>query len=122
MDGYVTGHAAASQSQAIRDLIVRYNDLLLAQTQQSVACNALHTLEARLCRWLLQIHDCVDGHVIPLTQEFLGQMLGMRRTTVTYRSPPAAERRAHSSATGAATSKSWTARRSKTSHASAMPS
>jgi hypothetical protein len=62
---------------------VRYNDLLLAQVQQSVACNALHTLEARLCRWLLQAHDSVDGNVIPLTQEFLGQMLGVRRTTVT---------------------------------------
>src|SRR5262249_40233773 len=39
-------HAAAAQSQAIRDLIVRYNDLMLAQVQQSVACNALHALEA----------------------------------------------------------------------------
>ena len=76
-------HAAANQSQGIRDLIVRYNDLLLAQIQQSVACNALHALEARLCRWLLQTHDCMDGDVIPLTQEFLGQMLGVRRTTVT---------------------------------------
>src|SRR5262249_39074764 len=76
-------HAAAAQSQAIRDLIVRYNDLMLAQVQQSVACNALHALEARLCRWLLQTHDCMDGDVIPLTQEFLGQMLGVRRTTVT---------------------------------------
>jgi CRP-like cAMP-binding protein len=76
-------HAAANQSQAIRDLIVRYNDLLLAQVQQSVACNALHALEARLCRWLLQTHDCIDGDAIPLTQEFLGQMLGVRRTTVT---------------------------------------
>jgi CRP-like cAMP-binding protein len=75
-------HAAANQSQGIRDLIVRYNDLLLAQIQQSVACNALHTLEARLSRWLLQTLDCVDGDVIPLTQEFLGQMLGVRRTTV----------------------------------------
>jgi hypothetical protein len=71
------------QSQAIRDLIVRYSDLLLAHVQQSVACNALHTLEARLCRWLLQTHDCMDGDVIPLTQEYLGQMLGVRRTTVT---------------------------------------
>src|SRR5262249_15851492 len=76
-------HAAASQSQAIRDLIVRYNNVLLAQIQQSVACNALHSLEARLCRWLLQTHDCIDGNDIPLTQEFLGQMLGVRRTTVT---------------------------------------
>jgi CRP-like cAMP-binding protein len=76
-------HAAANRSQAIRDLIVRYNDLLLAQVQQSVVCNALHTMEARLCRWLLQAHDCMDGNAIPLTQEFLGQMLGVRRTTVT---------------------------------------
>jgi CRP-like cAMP-binding protein len=76
-------HAAANQSRAIRDLVVRYNDLLLAQVQQSVACNALHAMEARLCRWLLQTHDCIDGDMIPLTQEFLGQMLGVRRTTVT---------------------------------------
>jgi len=76
-------HAAASQSQAIRDLIARYNEVLLAQVQQSVACNTLHTLEARLSRWLLEAHDCVDGKDIPLTQEFLGQMLGVRRTTVT---------------------------------------
>ena len=62
---------------------MRYNDVLIAQVQQSVACNALHALEARLSRWLLQAHDCVDGNVIPLTQEFLGQMLGVRRTTVT---------------------------------------
>ena len=76
-------HAAANESQAIRHLVVRYNDLLLAQVQQSVACNALHALENRLCRWLLQTHDCVDGDAIPLTQEFLAQMLGVRRTTVT---------------------------------------
>ena len=76
-------HAAANESQAICDLVVRYNDLLLAQVQQSVACNALHSLEARLCRWLLQTRDCVDGDAIPLTQEFLGEMLGVRRTTVT---------------------------------------
>ena len=75
--------AAAAQSPAICNLIVCYNDVLLAQVQQSVACNALHRLEARLCRWLLQTHDCIDGNVIPLTQEFLGQMLGVRRTTVT---------------------------------------
>src|SRR5215831_14866207 len=74
-------HAAASQSRAIRDLIVRYNDVLLAQIQQSVACNALHSLEARLCRRLLQTHDCIDGNSIPLTQELLGQMLGVRFST-----------------------------------------
>jgi CRP-like cAMP-binding protein len=76
-------HAAANGNQAIRDLVVRYSDMLLAQVQQSVACNVLHSMEARLCRWLLQAHDCMDGNDIPLTQEFLGQMLGVRRTTVT---------------------------------------
>jgi CRP-like cAMP-binding protein len=75
--------AAVRESSAIRDLLVGYNDLVLAQVQQCVACNALHYLEARLCRWLLQTHDCVDGDAIPLTQETLGQMLGVRRTTLT---------------------------------------
>jgi CRP-like cAMP-binding protein len=76
-------YIVANQSQAIRDLIVRYNDFLLAQIQPSVACNALHAVEERLCRWLLQADDCAEGHTVPLTQEFLGQMLGVRRTTVT---------------------------------------
>jgi CRP-like cAMP-binding protein len=81
--GVAQFRVAAQESEAIRDLVVRYNDLLISQIQQSVACNALHALEARLCRWLLQTHDCVDGDAIPLTQEFLAQMLGVRRTTVT---------------------------------------
>src|SRR5262245_63775484 len=76
-------HAVANQSPSVRALVVRYNDLLIRQIQQSIACNALHSLEARLCRWLLQTQDCVDGDDVPLTQEFLGQMLGVRRTTVT---------------------------------------
>jgi CRP-like cAMP-binding protein len=75
--------AAAKDSNAIHELAVGYNDLLIGQIQQSVACNALHDLEMRLCRWLLQAHDCVDGSTVPLTQEFLGQMLGVRRTSVT---------------------------------------
>jgi CRP-like cAMP-binding protein len=75
--------AAVRESSIIRNLLVGYNDLVLSQVQQCVACNALHYLEARLCRWLLQTHDCVDGDAIPLTQETLGQMLGVRRTTLT---------------------------------------
>ena len=76
-------HAIARESDAIHELAVRYNDVLIAQIQQSVACQALHTLEARLCRWLLRSLDCVDSNTIPLTQEFLAQMLGVRRTSVT---------------------------------------
>ena len=108
-------HAAANWSQAIRDLIVHYSGMLLAQVQQSVACNVLHTMEARLCRWLLQAHDCMDGNDIPLTQEFLGQMLGVRRTTVNCCRARA------SSGTGAAIYKSWIARRSRNSPVSATP-
>lgn len=71
------------QSPALSEIIVRYNELLLAQVQQSCACNALHEAEARLCRWLLQSRDRSDSDIVPITQEFLAQMLGVRRTTVT---------------------------------------
>lgn len=71
------------QSSAIRDIVVRYNEVLLAQVQQSAACNALHEAEARFCRWLLQSRDRSDNDIVPITQEFLAQMLGVRRTTVT---------------------------------------
>jgi CRP-like cAMP-binding protein len=73
---------AKERSTAIRDLFSRYADTLLAQTMQSVACNALHPLDARLCRWLLTTHDRVDSDEIALTQEYLAEMLGVQRTTV----------------------------------------
>lgn len=75
--------AAVRQSPNLRDFVVRYQEMLLHQAQQSTACNALHEARHRLCRWLLQTHDRVDSDVIALTQEFLAQMLGVRRTTVT---------------------------------------
>jgi CRP-like cAMP-binding protein len=75
--------AAVRQSPLLRDFVVRYQEMLLHQAQQSTACNALHEARPRLCRWLLQTHDRVDSDVIALTQEFLAQMLGVRRTTVT---------------------------------------
>jgi len=71
------------KSVRLRNLMVSYNQLLLAQVQQTAACNALHTTESRLARWLLQTRDRVDGDELPLTQEFLSQMLGVQRTTVT---------------------------------------
>ena len=66
----------------IRHLMVSYNEVLLAQVQQTAACNALHPMEARLARWLLQTRDRVDSDTLPLTQEFLSEMLGVRQTTV----------------------------------------
>jgi DNA-binding transcriptional MocR family regulator len=53
------------------------------QFQHVAACNALHPVEARTARWLLHIQDRIDGNLIPLTQEALSQLLGVRRTTVT---------------------------------------
>ncbi len=75
--------AAVKQSHFLREFIVRYQEMLLHQAQQSTACNALHEARPRLCRWLLQTRDRLDSDVVALTQEFLAQMLGVRRTTVT---------------------------------------
>jgi CRP-like cAMP-binding protein len=74
---------AKQRFPAFGDLFSRYADALLAQMMQSVACNALHPIEARCCRWLLSTHDRVGPGVITLTQEALAEMLGVRRTTVT---------------------------------------
>ena len=71
------------QSPSLRDAISRYADCLIAQILQSVACNVLHSLEPRFCRWLLMAQDRVGGPLVPLTQEFLAEMLGVQRTTVT---------------------------------------
>jgi len=68
---------------SIRDLIIRYADLKMALIHQSAGCNALHPVEARLCRWLLQTRDRSESDFLPLTQEFLSEMLGVHRTTVT---------------------------------------
>jgi CRP-like cAMP-binding protein len=75
--------AAAGQSSRIRNLILRYKETLLAQVQQTAACNALHPLEARLARWLLQTLDRADDPALPLTQDLMARMLAVRRTTVT---------------------------------------
>jgi hypothetical protein len=60
-----------------------YNEVLLAQARINAACNALHPIEARLCRWLLQTRDRAESDTMMLTQEFLAQMLSVRRTSVT---------------------------------------
>jgi CRP-like cAMP-binding protein len=77
-------HAALSRSSAVRHAVQIYTRMLLAQFQHVAACNALHSVEARLARWLLHIHDRVDDDILPLTQEALSELLGVRRTTVTH--------------------------------------
>ncbi len=71
-----------ARSVHLRDTLSRYADCLIAQILQSVACNALHALEPRLCRWLLTAQDRAGEPTVPLTQEFLGELLGVQRTTV----------------------------------------
>jgi len=74
---------AAEKSPAIRDLVVCYNDVQMALVQQTAGCNALHDLEQRFCRWLLQTRDRCDSDSVRLTQEVLAEMLGVQRTSVT---------------------------------------
>jgi CRP-like cAMP-binding protein len=71
------------RSTAFRDLVDRHDQAVYAHAIQSVACNALHSVEARFCRWLLTCRDRLDIDTIQLTQEFLADMLGVQRTTVT---------------------------------------
>jgi CRP-like cAMP-binding protein len=73
----------AAGSDPVRNLCVRYNEVLLSQARVTAACNALHSIEARFCRWLLQSADRAANDTVALTQEFLAEMLGVRRTSVT---------------------------------------
>lgn len=75
--------AAVDESRTLRNLVLLSSELTLVQIQQIAACNALHSAEARLCRWILQVRDRVDGNVLALTQGFLAQVLAVRRPTVT---------------------------------------
>jgi CRP-like cAMP-binding protein len=65
-----------------RSVLIKYDQFFLAQVQQHVACNAAHNVQARTCKWLLRMHELV-GPDLALTQEFLAQMMGVTRTTVT---------------------------------------
>jgi len=75
--------AAVTASKSLRVKLYEHDQMLLVQAQQSAACNAKHQIEERLCRWLLRTRDLVQSDTIELTQEFLAQMLGVRRTSVT---------------------------------------
>jgi CRP-like cAMP-binding protein len=73
----------ARESETLRVSLVRHDQVMNAHTQQVAACNALHELEERLSRWLLQTRDLLRTDTLPLTQEFLSQMLGVQRSCVT---------------------------------------
>ena len=78
-----TFKGVAMQSERLISLVMRHEQTLFAQAQQSTACMANHDIEARLSRWMLRARDLSGSDDLPFTQEFLAEMLGVRRTSVT---------------------------------------
>jgi CRP-like cAMP-binding protein len=74
---------AARQSDEIRRLAELCIEWLLLQSQLLAACNAVHSADARFCRWLLRVSDMLGADIVPATQEAIAQDLGIRRTTAT---------------------------------------
>jgi CRP-like cAMP-binding protein len=75
--------AALAASEPLRNAVLRFESDFRTQTMQGMACNGLHSIEQRCCRWLLMTRDRLDTDDIKLTQEFLAMMLGVRRSSVT---------------------------------------
>jgi CRP-like cAMP-binding protein len=73
---------AYDAAEDLRTLTNGYQSVVHFQAQQTAACQALHQVEPRMCRWLLQAQDAVGGDTLNLTQEFLSHMMGVRRTSV----------------------------------------
>lgn len=76
-------NSAKQRSPTLRDHFARYADCLLAQALQSVACNAVHEMDGRLARWLLNLQDRLGKAELRVTQEFISQMLGVHRSYTT---------------------------------------
>ena len=76
-------HSEAQKDEGMERLFEAYRDAFLFQVSQSVACNGLHVVQKRCCRWLLMAHDRIEGDDIGLTHEFLSYMLGVRCASVT---------------------------------------
>lgn len=71
-----------NRNTEMRDLMLKYTQAFIAQISQNVACNRLHTLEQRFARWLLEVRERVQSDNFMLTQEFISEMLGVRRSGV----------------------------------------
>jgi CRP-like cAMP-binding protein len=74
--------SAALQSESLITTVMRHEQTLFAQAQQSTACMAYHEVDARLCRWMLRARDLLGSDQLPFTQDFLAEMLGVQRTSV----------------------------------------
>lgn len=75
--------AEFTRGGALQKLLLRYVQALLVQIVQAAVCHRVHSLETRLVRWLLSVQDGAELDELPLTQEFMAQMLGVRRAGVT---------------------------------------
>lgn len=72
-----------NEGDPLHNLLLRYSHVRMLQFAQSAACIAHHSVEERCCRWLLMTRDRANSNQFPITQEFLSQMLGVRRASVT---------------------------------------
>jgi CRP-like cAMP-binding protein len=71
------------QNSAVRIVLLKYTQAMIAQISQNTACNRLHSAQQRYARWLLELRDRIQSEELQLTQEFAGDMLGVRRVSVT---------------------------------------
>jgi CRP-like cAMP-binding protein len=74
--------AASETSVAFRTTLIRHEQAMFVQAQQSAACNVSHPVSSRLTRWLLRARDLTGSDSLPLTQEFLAEMMGVQRNSV----------------------------------------
>lgn len=72
----------AGELPDFKALLMKYEQFFLSQVQQTAACNAVHDIEARACKWLSRMYDLV-GPDLALTQDYFARMMGVRRTSVT---------------------------------------
>jgi CRP-like cAMP-binding protein len=75
-------HRAFDERSKLRDLFLRHEEAVLAETLQAMACTAVHNVEARCCRWILTMLDRTSQATLPLTHEHLSRMLGVQRSTI----------------------------------------
>ena len=75
--------AVSARQGSMHSVMLRYAYVMLTQITQSVVCNRFHSIDERFCRWLLMVQDCAGENSFALTQEFISQMLGVRRSGVT---------------------------------------
>jgi CRP-like cAMP-binding protein len=78
-----TARQVFKEGGAFQDLSLRFINFLMLQISQTALCNRLHSVEEKLCRWLLMYHDRAENNKLTLTQEFLSIMLGVNRPSVT---------------------------------------